>query len=484
MDVTPDQRLEIYKRFANGQKPGQIALEMPGTNPQGVGKIVRASGIKRGSGIVPPHLLQVLDFSAPAPAPIPAPMTGPVYVAPPPPTVVHAETPAVPKESTPRQQEPRSPLFPAARENAISYIDIERVAANPHSAGVGHLPKLDPFADEGVIRSRYGGGRYLLTARNSRGEQLFQRASDILGRSLALEGNEEEVIALGQDAGLPVMVPTSANPELAMLIRAQAEDAKRQREQDQARLEAFERRIKDDADQRVKFALEMAEQREKNQGTVFSQMMAQTQEHNRMMMDMMTRNQPKPVDMFEQLKNMKLLKELVMEDVKEETAFEKALGALPGLAAMFMGGVSDNDDEETDSDAQPNPDPKAERPRAPIAPAPHHAVAKAKPIKVVAKDLYDSLVASGVPPEKARTLVGQGLNMLAAQVKPDIERAQAAKIKTTTPVAPAPAPEPVEVVEAAPEAEPLGPGESANGAGQGLPLAPEGPADAPPPVSA
>lgn len=451
--ISIEDRTEICKRYANGEKPGAIAQSYPGIDARAIGKMIKKAGVRFNSGALPANLITVDGPLAP---------TGLVSEPPPVPEIlIPRETmtpPGPPKANLFENKSAQSPLFPTNKPLAIAYIDIERICANPESAGIGSLPKLDPYADEDVIRRRFGGGRYLIMAKNSIGETLYSRAIEIAGPSKSVNAPEPEPpIDLGpQGMFYPQPQSTSANPEMIALIRSLAEDKRRSDEQAQQRFEMAllrlkedsERdriRMKEDSDRTLQFMLQMSQQKEAGQAQVFATIQSHTMEHQKALAQIYTSQQKQP-DILDDIKRIQALKELLSGEIEPKSSFDKVIDAIPSIVGNFMGAGDDGDDEETEDTSEPARNVPSESPKAATPPP---APGGARPISHVAQDLFASLVAQGVPKEKAQRLVSQGMQMLGSQVKDDIAAARKKAAATPAP-APETAPQP-EAVEPEPE---------------------------------
>jgi hypothetical protein len=175
-----------------------------------------------------------------------------------------------------------APLFPDA-VNTWTHLDVERQDPVEEQ---GYLGKLPIEATEAEIRGRWGGGKYLIKAKDERGKIKTSRSISIAGDPVFVSKVAEERWRRGlgtTSAAAATMTTTPAAPVQAFGIaemmaffsamqNAQAQAEERRRADELAREErrrreedaAAERRRKDEEAREARRERELAEQRQRD----------------------------------------------------------------------------------------------------------------------------------------------------------------------------------------------------------------------------
>lgn len=184
------------------------------------------------------------------------------------------------------------------RGTRISRIGVERLEPSIEEGWLGHL---EPTATEATLKTRWGGGKYRITARSATGVILRQRWISIAGEPRFESARARAEYLAMQDPGAvlaatprtPAAPSTSSAPSLDVMTilqwqaqQAREEAARREREE----REREERRRRDDEERERRRAAEQDE-REARARREAEEARARDREHMQTMLAMLTQTQ-------------------------------------------------------------------------------------------------------------------------------------------------------------------------------------------------
>lgn len=305
------------------------------------------------------------------------------------------------------------PLFPQRAANQIDHLEIRRIITNPPEewAKLGRgllLEHADLSFDEAAIREAFGGGRYEVKAINAHGKELGRKPVVIPGRSRPLEvdeyGTTGQATNGNGNSGEPVLVyPKQQDMAHVMeLIRQQGDNTRAMMEQMQRNSNEArenERRV--------------AEERNKEKEGFYAmqaQLMRDSHQQNLQMMQTMFAQKADAPSPLTQLADIAKIIEVVKgisPEAPDSDPVSKAIDKLPEIltaADKLIHGSDEWDDEEEDDESED----AAPTPAQPKGPPDY---------KLIARALFEKLVADGVPEKDARQMVSQGFSLIDHKVK-------------------------------------------------------------------